>query len=109
MSNIEKNFRYFMILIYVLSGFAFIVGVILFSYISIKDFDRKDKLEYNEEYIRELESKVSDYEEELTEVTLQYGLLDDIKIEIQAKQTELDNLEAQIEQKQKELEELGNE
>lgn len=109
MSNREKNFRYLMILIYVLSGFAFIVGVILFSYISIKDFDRKDKLEYNEEYIRELESKVSDYEEELAEVTLQYGLLDDIKIEIQARQIELDNLESQIEQKQKELEEIKNE
>lgn len=109
MSNREKNFRYLMILIYVLSGFAFVVGVILFSYMSIKDFDRKDKLEYNEEYIRELESKINDYEEELTEITLQSGLLDDIKIEIQAKQTELDNLEAQIEQKQKELEELGNE
>lgn len=109
MSNREKNFRYLMILIYVLSGFAFVVGVILFSYMSIKDFDRKDKLEYNEEYIRELESKINDYEEELTEITLQSGLLDDIKIEIQAKQTELDNLDAQIEQKQKELEELGNE
>lgn len=109
MNNREKNFRYLMILIYVLSGFAFVVGVILFSYVSIKDFDRKDKLEYNEEYIRELESKVSDYEEELTEITLQSGLLDDIKIEIQAKQAELDNLEAQIEQKQKELEELGSE
>ena len=109
MSNREKNFRYLMILIYVLSGFAFVVGVILFSYIIIKDFDRKDKLEYNKEYIRELESKVSDYEEELTEITLQSGLLDDIKIEIQAKQTELDNLDAQIEQKQKELEELGSE
>lgn len=109
MNNREKNFRYLMILIYVLSGFAFVVGVILFSYISIKDFDRKDKLEYNEEYIRELESKINDYEEELTEITLQSGLLDDIKIEIQAKQTELDNLDAQIEQKQKELEELGSE
>ena len=109
MNNREKNFRYLMILIYVLSGFVFVVGVILFSYIGIKDLDRKDKLEYNEEYIRELESKINDYEEELTEITLQSGLLDDIKIEIQAKQTELDNLEAQIEQKQKELEELGNE
>ena len=109
MSNREKNFRYLMILIYVLSGFAFVVGVILFSYISIKDFDRKDKLEYNEEYIRELESKINDYEEELSEITLQSGLLDDIKIEIQAKQAELDNLEDQIEQKQKELEEIKNE
>ena len=108
MSNREKNFRYLMILIYVLSGFVFVVGVILFSYMSIKDFDRKDKLEYNEEYIRELESKISDYEEELTEVTLQYGLLDDIKIEIQARQAELEQLENKIEQKQK-LEELGSE
>lgn len=104
--NNEKNFKYSMILIYVLSGFIFVIGVILFSYIGIKDFERKDKLEYNEEYIRELESKVSDYEEELTEVTLQSGLLDDIKIEIQARQMELDNLESQIEQKQKELEEV---
>ena len=109
MSNREKNFRYLMILIYVLSGFAFIVGAILFSYISIKDFDRKNKLEYNEEYIRELESKINDYEEELTEITLQSGLLDDIKIEIQARQMELNNLESQIEQKQKELEEIKNE
>ena len=109
MSNREKNFRYLMILIYVLSGFVFVVGVILFSYMSIKDFDRKDKLEYNEEYIRELESKISDYEEELTEITLQSGLLDDIKIEIQARQAELEQLENKIEQKQKELEELGNE
>lgn len=106
MSNGEKNFRYLMILICVLSGFVFVVGVILFSYIGIKDFDRKDKLEYNEEYIRELESKVSDYEDKLTEITLQSGLLDDIKIEIQARQMELDNLESQIEQKQKELEEV---
>lgn len=106
MSNGEKKFRYLMILICVLSGFAFVVGLIGISYIGIKDFDRKNKLEYNEEYIRELESKVSDYEEELTEVTLQYGLLDDIKIEIQARQMELDNLESQIEQKQKELEEV---
>ena len=109
MSNREKNFRYLMILIYVLSGFAFVVGVILFSYIGIKDFDRKNKLEYNEEYIRELESKINDYEEELTEITLQSGLLDDIKIEIQARQMELNNLESQIEQKQKELEEIKNE
>lgn len=106
MNNGEKNFRYLMILICVLSGFAFVVGLIGISYINIKDFDRKDKLEYNEEYIRELESKVSDYEEKLTEVTLQSGLLDDIKIEIQARQMELDNLESQIEQKQKELEEV---
>lgn len=109
MSNGEKKFRYLMILICVLSGFVFVVGVILFSYIGIEDFDRKDKLEYNEEYIRELESKVSDYEDKLTEITLQSGLLDDIKIEIQARQMELDNLESQIEQKQKELEELGSE
>lgn len=109
MSNREKNFRYLMILIYVLSGFVFVVGVILFSYIGIKDFDRKAKLEYNEEYIRELENKVSDYEDKLTEITLQSGLLDDIKIEIQARQIELNNLESQIEQKQKELEEIKNE
>lgn len=106
MSNGEKNFRYLMILVCVLSGFAFVVGLIGISYIGIKDFDRKNKLEYNEEYIRELENKVSDYEDKLTEITLQSGLLDDIKIEIQARQMELDNLEAQIEQKQKELEEV---
>ena len=109
MNNREKNLRHLMILIYVLSGIVFVIGIILFSYIGIKDYERKSKLEYNEEYIRELESKVSDYEKELTEITLQSGLLDDIKIEIQAKQVELEQLEDKIEQKQKELEELKNE
>ena len=56
------------------------------------------------EYIKELETRIDEYEQELTDIAQSTGLLDDINLEIQIKQNELDNLNQQIEEANKELE-----
>ena len=68
--------------------------------------DKREQAEKQKEYIQELEEKVESYEKELTDITLNEGLLDDIKLEIQIKQNELDEIETKIEDKKQELEEM---
>lgn len=88
--------------------YAFILTIILFAIWigSLTFFDYKAKKLHKEQYIQELEEKVESYEKELTDIALNEGLLDDIKLEIQIKQNELDEIETKIEDKKQELEEM---
>lgn len=90
--------------------YAFIFTIILFviwiGSLTFFDYKAKKLREHKEEYIQELEEKVESYEKELTDIALNEGLLDDIKLEIQIKQNELLELNTQIAEKKQELEEV---
>lgn len=87
---------------------GFILIAIVFSLWNTVNVDLRNKKTQNE-YIKELETQIDKYEQELTDIALSVGLLDDINLEIQIKQKELNNLNQQIEDKEKELEEMINE
>lgn len=63
----------------ILLVFLFIAIMFNFIYIAIS---YKDNIKTKDEYIQELEEKVEKYEKELTDIALNEGLLDDIKLEI---------------------------
>lgn len=94
-------------------NYVYIITIVLFTFwigaLFLIDYRAKELHDQKEEYIQELEEKVENYEKELTDIALNEGLLDDIKLEIQIKQNELDNLNQQIEEAKKELEGLKNE
>lgn len=94
-------------------NYVYIITIVLFTFwigaLILIDYRAKELHDQKEEYIQELEEKVENYEKELTDIALNEGLLDDIKLEIQIKQNELDNLNQQIEEAKKELEGLKNE
>ena len=83
---------------------VFMIG--MFIIIVFLENDKREQAEKQKEYIQELEEKVESYEKELTDIALNEGLLDDIKLEIQIKQNELDEIETKIEDKKQELEEM---
>lgn len=89
-------------------NYVYIITIVLFTFwigaLFLIDYRAKELHDQKEEYIQELEEKVENYEKELTDIALNEGLLDDIKLEIQIKQNELDNLNQQIEEANKELE-----
>ena len=89
------------IIVFMIGMFIIIVFLIACQFL---ENDKREQAEKQKEYIQELEEKVESYEKELTDITLNEGLLDDIKLEIQIKQNELDNLNQQIEEAKKELE-----
>lgn len=88
----------FIISMFVLLGFLFALQIL--------ENNKKEQLEEQEQYIQELEERVEDYENQLSDIALNEGLLDDIKLELQIKQNELDEIETQIEDKKQELEEV---
>ena len=94
-------------------NYVYIITIVLFTFwigaLFLIDYRAKELHDQKEEYIQELEEKVENYEKELTDIALNEGLLDDIKLELQIKQNELDNLNQQIEEAKKELEGLKNE
>ena len=85
--------------------YMFIIIVFL-SACKFLENDKREQAEKQKEYIQELEEKVESYEKELTDIALNEGLLDDIKLEIQIKQNELDEIETKIEDKKQELKEM---
>ena len=85
--------------------YMFIIIVFL-SACKFLENDKREQAEKQKEYIQELEEKVESYEKELTDIALNEGLLDDIKLEIQIKQNELLELNTQIAEKKQELEEM---
>lgn len=87
---------------------GFLLIAIVFSLWNAVNADFRNKKTQGE-YIEELEAQIDEYEQELTDIALSTGLLDDINLELQIKQNELDNLNQQIEEAKKELEELKNE
>lgn len=91
-------------------NYVYIITIVLFTFwigaLFLIDYRAKELHDQKEEYIQELEEKVENYEKELTDIALNEGLLDDIKLEIQIKQNELDEIETQIEDKKQELEEV---
>lgn len=87
---------------------GFLLIAIVFSLWNVVNADFRNKKTQGE-YIEELEAQIDEYEQELTDIALSTGLLDDINLELQIKQNELDNLNQQIEEAKKELEELKNE
>lgn len=87
---------------------GFLLIAIVFSLWNTVNADFRNK-KTQSEYIEELEAQIDEYEQELTDIALSTGLLDDINLELQIKQNELDNLNHQIEEAKKELEELKNE
>ena len=91
-------------------NYVYIITITLFTFwigaLFLIDYRAKELHRQKEEYIQELEEKVENYEKELTDIALNEGLLDDIKLELQIKQNELDEIETQIEDKKQELEEV---
>lgn len=91
-------------------NYVYIITITLFTFwigaLILIDYRAKELHDQKEEYIQELEEKVENYEKELTDIALNEGLLDDIKLEIQIKQNELDEIETKIEDKKQELEEM---
>ena len=91
-------------------NYVYIITITLFTFwvgaLFLIDYKAKELHHQKEEYIQELEEKVENYEKELTDIALNEGLLDDIKLEIQIKQNELDEIETKIEDKKQELEEM---
>lgn len=87
---------------------GFLLIAIVFSLWNAVNADFRNK-KTQSEYIEELKAQIDEYEQELTDIALSTGLLDDINLELQIKQNELDNLNQQIEEAKKELEELKNE
>lgn len=91
-------------------NYVYIITITLFTLwigaLFLIDYKAKELHNQKEEYIQELEEKVENYEKELTDIALNEGLLDDIKLEIQIKQNELDEIETQIAEKKQELEEV---
>lgn len=91
-------------------NYVYIITITLFTFwigaLFLIDYKTKELHHQKEEYIQELEEKVENYEKELTDIALNEGLLDDIKLELQIKQNELDEIETQIEDKKQELEEV---
>ena len=91
-------------------NYVYIITITLFTFwigaLFLIDYRAKELHDQKEEYIQELEEKVENYEKELTDIALNEGLLDDIKLELQIKQNELDEIETQIEDKKQELEEV---
>ena len=91
-------------------NYAYIITIALFTFwigaLILIDYRTKELHNQKEEYIQELEEKVENYEKELTDIALNEGILDDIKLELQIKQNELDEIETQIEDKKQELEEV---
>lgn len=86
----------------ILLVFLFIAIMFNFAYMAIS---YKNNIKTKNDYIRELEEKVEKYEKELTDIALNEGLLDDIKLEIQAKQNELMELDSQLSEKRQKFEE----
>ena len=82
---------------------GFLLIAIVFSLWNAVNADFRNK-KTQSEYIEELEAQIDEYEQELTDIALSTGLLDDINLELQIKQNELDNLNKQIEEAEKELE-----
>lgn len=82
---------------------GFLLIAIVFSLWNAVNADFRNK-KTQSEYIKELEAQIDEYEQELTDIALSTGLLDDINLELQIKQNELDNLNQQIEEAKKELE-----
>ena len=91
------------IIVFMIGMFIIIVFLIACEFL---ENDKREQAEKQKEYIQELEEKVESYEKELTDITLNEGLLDDIKLEIQIKQNELLELNTQIAEKKQELEEM---
>lgn len=91
-------------------NYVYIITIVLFTFwigaLFLIDYRAKELHDQKEEYIQELEEKVENYEKELTDIALNEGLLDDIKLEIQIKQNELLELNTQIAEKKQELEEV---
>lgn len=101
MIKIKEFFKRNYVYIITITLFTFWIGALI-----LIDYKAKELHNQKEEYIQELEEKVENYEKELTDITLNEGLLDDIKLEIQIKQNELDEIETQIAEKKQELEEV---
>lgn len=91
-------------------NYVYIITIVLFTFwigaLFLIDYRAKELHDQKEKYIQELEEKVENYEKELTDIALNEGLLDDIKLEIQIKQNELLELNTQIAEKKQELEEV---
>lgn len=91
-------------------NYVYIITIVLFTFwigaLFLIDYRAKELHDQKEEYIQELEEKVENYEKELTDIALNEGFLDDIKLEIQIKQNELLELNTQIAEKKQELEEV---
>lgn len=91
-------------------NYVYIITIVLFTFwigaLFLIDYRAKELHDQKEEYMQELEEKVENYEKELTDIALNEGLLDDIKLEIQIKQNELLELNTQIAEKKQELEEV---
>lgn len=101
MIKIKEFFKRNYVYIITITLFTFWIGALI-----LIDYKAKELHNQKEEYIQELEEKVENYEKELTDIALNEGLLDDIKLEIQIKQNELDEIETQIAEKKQELEEV---
>lgn len=101
MIKIKEFFKRNYVYIITITLFTFWIGALI-----LIDYKAKELHNQKEEYIQELEEKVENYEKELTDIALNEGLLDDIKLELQIKQNELDEIETQIENKKQELEEV---
>lgn len=101
MIKIKEFFKRNYVYIITITLFTFWIGALI-----LIDYRTKELHNQKEEYIQELEEKVENYEKELTDIALNEGLLDDIKLELQIKQNELDEIETQIEEKKQELEEV---
>lgn len=101
MIKIKEFFKRNYVYIITITLFTFWIGALI-----LIDYKAKELHNQKEEYIQELEEKVENYEKELTDIALNEGLLDDIKLEIQIKQNELDEIETKIEDKKQELEEM---
>lgn len=101
MIKIKEFFKRNYVYIITITLFTFWIGALI-----LIDYRTKELHNQKEEYIQELEEKVENYEKELTDIALNEGLLDDIKLELQIKQNELDEIETQIEDKKQELEEV---
>ena len=101
--NKNRIYEILPIIVFTISMFVLLVFLIACEFL---ENDKREQAEKQKEYIQELEEKVESYEKELTDITLNEGLLDDIKLEIQIKQNELDEIETKIEDKKQELEEM---
>ena len=101
MIKIKEFFKRNYVYIITITLFTFWIGALI-----LIDYRTKELHNQKEEYIQELEEKVENYEKELTDIALNEGLLDDIKLELQIKQNELDEIETQIVEKKQELEEV---
>ena len=101
MIKIKEFFKRNYVYIITITLFTFWIGALI-----LIDYRTKELHNQKEEYIQELEEKVENYEKELTDIALNEGLLDDIKLELQIKQNELDEIETQIVDKKQELEEV---